>query len=45
MHKSLLALLGAAATLTFASDVADLKTATFKEFVTENDLVLAECKS
>jgi protein disulfide-isomerase A1 len=38
-----LSLLGAAA-LAAASDVVDLKTDTFKDFVGENDLVLAECK-
>jgi protein disulfide-isomerase A1 len=38
-----LGLLGAAA-LAAASDVVDLKTDTFKGFVEENDLVLAECK-
>lgn len=38
-----LGLLGAAA-LAVASDVHDLKTDTFKGFVEENDLVLAECK-
>lgn len=37
-------LLGAAA-LAAASDVHDLKTDTFKTFVSENDLVLAECMS
>lgn len=36
-------LLGAAA-LAAASDVHDLKKDTFKPFVEENDLVLAECK-
>ena len=38
-----LGLLGAAA-LAAASDVVDLKQDTFKGFVEENDLVLAECK-
>ena len=38
-----LGLLGAAA-LVAASDVHDLKTDSFKPFVEENDLVLAECK-
>lgn len=38
-----LGLLGAAA-LAAASDVHDLKTDTFRPFVEENDLVLAECK-
>lgn len=38
-----LGLLGAAA-LVGASDVHDLKTDTFKTFVAENDLVLAECE-
>lgn len=36
-------LLGAAA-LAAASDVHDLKQDTFKPFLEENDLVLAECK-
>lgn len=44
MHISILTLLGAA-TLALASDVEDLKTDTFKSFVAENDLVLAECSS
>jgi hypothetical protein len=34
-----------AATLALASDVHELKKDTFESFVTENDLVLAECKS
>ena len=34
-----------AAVVTASSDVVQLKTDTFKEFVQENDLVLAECKS
>jgi protein disulfide-isomerase A1 len=38
-----LGLLGAAA-LAAASDVVDLKQDTFKGFVEENDLVLAECE-
>lgn len=38
-----LGLLGAAA-LVGASDVHELKTDTFKGFVEENDLVLAECE-
>lgn len=38
-----LGLLGAAA-LVAASDVHDLKTDTFKPFVEEHDLVLAECE-
>lgn len=38
-----LAALGAAAVL--ASDVHELKTDTFKDFVKDNDLVLAECES
>jgi len=40
-----LGLLGAAALVAAASDVHDLKQATFKSFLNENDLVLAECKS
>lgn len=39
-----LGLLGAAA-LVAASDVHDLKQDTFKGFVEENDIVLAECTS
>lgn len=42
--SSLAVLLGAAASV-LASDVHDLKKDTFDEFVKENDLVLAECKS
>lgn len=38
-----LGLLGAAA-LVAASDVHDLKQETFKGFVEENDIVLAECR-
>lgn len=33
-----------AAVVAASSDVVQLKTDTFKEFVQENDLVLAECK-
>ena len=33
-----------AAVVAASSDVTQLKTDTFKEFVQENDLVLAECK-
>lgn len=33
-----------AAVVAASSDVHQLKTDTFKEFVQENDLVLAECK-
>ena len=38
-----LGLVGAA--VASASDVSDLTGETFKDFVTSNDLVLAECKS
>lgn len=34
-----------AAVVAASSDVVQLKTESFKEFVQENDLVLAECKS
>jgi protein disulfide-isomerase A1 len=34
-----------AAVVAASSDVVQLKTDTFKEFVQDNDLVLAECKS
>jgi len=40
-----LSLLGAAALAAAASDVHDLKQDTFKSFVSDNDLVLAECES
>lgn len=43
MRSSLLALGGLLA-LASASDVHELKKDTFKDFVKENDLVLAECK-
>lgn len=39
-----LGLLGAAAVAAAASDVHDLKTDTFKPFIEEHDLVLAECE-
>ena len=42
MRFATLGLLGAAA-LVAASDVHDLKQDTFKGFVEENDIVLAEC--
>lgn len=35
----------AAAALAAASDVVDLKTDSFKDFIGSNELVLAECKS
>ena len=43
MRNFALGLLGAAA-LAAASDVHELKQDTFKSFVSENDLVLAECE-
>jgi protein disulfide-isomerase A1 len=43
MRSSSLFTLGLAA-LAAASDVTDLKKDTFDDFITSNDLVLAECK-
>jgi len=44
MRNFALGLLGAAA-LAAASDVHDLKQDTFKTFVSDNNLVLAECEA
>lgn len=45
MYRKVAFSLLAAAAAVSASDVTQLKTDTFDEFIASNDLVLAECKS